>query len=199
MPLDGLEVSGTAASEDTEGIDAGVIDEVSEDAVSEEEVDKEVASIGLEALVIEDKLGLEENGKTEASAELVVELGSNAEELEDVGMELEVPAKEVVVEVGRRIGVELGSITKELEVDVVEVGRRIGVELGSTTKELEVSVDEMTEEVAVVEVGRTIGVVTMDDVVEVGKMMGRDDVVAVVDEVIGNTTLVLPLPVHCDD
>lgn len=28
MPLDGLEVSGTAASEDTEGIDAGVVDEV---------------------------------------------------------------------------------------------------------------------------------------------------------------------------
>lgn len=178
----------------------------------------------LEVLVLEDEIGLEEDGKTEASAELVIELEITAEELEDAGMELEVPAKEGLeengkIEISEELVVELESTAEELEVSVdeledtgtelevvvVEEGKTVGVELGSTAEELEVSVDELedaaaeleipTEEVAVVEVGRTAGVVSMDDAVEVGKMMGRDGVV----EVLDNKTLVLPLPVHCDD
>lgn len=214
MPLDGLEVCGTTAPEDSEAVDAGVLNEVTlvldndkvplevlvpEDAIREEEVGKGVALIGLEVLVLEDEIGLEANGTTEASAELVVELGSTAEELEvavdeleDPGTELEVPAEEGLEENG------------ELETSVELV-----VELGSTAGELEISVDELedpgtelelpTEEVAIVEVGRTIGVVSMDGVVAVGKTIGVDDVAAVVAVVACKRTLVLPLPVHCDD
>lgn len=171
----------------------------------------------LEVLVLEDEIGLEEDGKTEASAELVIELEITAEELEDAGTELEVPAKEGLeengkIEISEELVVELESTAEELEVSVdeledtgtelevvvVEEGKTVGVELGSTAEELEDAAAELeipTEEVAVVEVGRTAGVVSMDDAVEVGKMMGRDGVV----EVLDNKTLVLPLPVHCDD
>ena len=101
--------------------------------------------------------------------------------------------------------VELESMADELEVPgtglEVAIEEVAVVDVGRTIGVvLRGGVTEVTiEEVAFVEVGRTIGVVLTDGAVVVGNVVDVDSFVAVFAVEVGKVRLVPAMPEHCDD